>query len=96
MRPAGGVGSLASPTPLKTVSSYWPFATTLFDYIRRAMPITNPKSLANDEVYAVTAYILTFDAIVPKDTVLDAASLPKVRMPNRDGFVNWEPNLLRP
>jgi len=95
-RLVGGIGSLASPNPVKTVSSYWPYATTLFDYIRRAMPNPNPKSLENDEVYAVVAYILSIDNIVPKDAVLDAQSLPKVQMPNRDGFVNWEPRLLRP
>ena len=92
----GGIGSLNSPNPVKTVASYWPYATTVFDYIRRAMPITNPQSLQNDEVYAVTAYILSIDNIVPKDAVLDAGSLPKVQMPNRAGFVNWEPRLLKP
>ena len=95
-RLTGGVGSLASPNPLKTVSSYWPYATTLFDYIRRAMPVTNPQSLQNDEVYAVAAYILSIDNIVPKDAKLDKDSLPKVQMPNRAGFVNWEPQLIRP
>jgi mono/diheme cytochrome c family protein len=95
-RLVGGVGSLATESPVKTVNSYWPYATTVFDYIRRAMPITNPQSLQNDEVYAVTAYILSFDNVVPKDAVLDAASLPKVQMPNRSGFVNWEPRLIKP
>ena len=95
-RLSGGVGTLNTANPVKTVSSFWPYATTLFDYIRRAMPITNPQSLENDEVYAVTAYILSFDNIVPKDAVLDATSLPKVQMPNRNGFVNWEPRLLKP
>ena len=95
-RLSGGIGTLNTANPIKTVSSYWPYATTLFDYIRRAMPITNPQSLENDEAYAVTAYILSFDNIVPKDAVLDAASLPKVQMPNRAGFVNWEPRLIRP
>ena len=83
-RLVGGMGTLASANPVKTVSSYWPYATTLFDYIRRAMPITNPQSLQNDEVYAVVAYILSLDNIVPKDAVLDAQSLPKVQMPNRE------------
>jgi cytochrome c len=95
-RLVGGVGSLASPNPVKTVNSYWPYATTVFDYIRRAMPITNPQSLQNDEVYAVVAYILSFDNVVPKDAVMDANSLPKVQMPNRAGFVNWEPRLIKP
>jgi cytochrome c len=95
-RLVGGVGSLATPNPVKTVNSYWPYATTVFDYIRRAMPITNPQSLQNDEAYALTAYILSFDNVVPKDSVLDANSLPKVQMPNRAGFVNWEPRLIKP
>jgi cytochrome c len=87
----GGVGSLASGKPVKTSASYWPVATTLFDYVRRAMPIAAPQSLTNDEVYAVTAYILSIDGIVPADAVLDAKSLPQVKMPNRDGFVSWWP-----
>jgi cytochrome c len=95
-RLVGGVGSLASPNPVKTVNSYWPYATTVFDYIRRAMPITNPQSLQNDEVYAIVAYILSRDDVVAKDAVLDANSLPKVQMPNRAGFVNWEPRLIKP
>src|SRR4029077_10743881 len=82
----GGVGTLSSGKPVKTPASYWPAATTLFDYIRRAMPIASPQSLTNDEVYAVTAYILSIDGIVPSDAVLDAKSLPRVKMPNRDGF----------
>jgi hypothetical protein len=87
----GGLGSLASGKPVKTPASYWPAATTLFDYIRRAMPISSPQSLTNDEVYSVTAYILSIDGIVPADAVLDAKSLPRVKMPNRDGFVSWWP-----
>lgn len=87
----GGVGTLASGKPVKTAVSYWPAATTLFDYIRRAMPITSPQSLTNDEVYAVTAYILSIDGVVPADAVLDAKSLPRVKMPNKDGFISWWP-----
>ena len=87
----GGVGSLASGKPIKTPASYWPVATTLFDYVRRAMPITSPQSLTNDEVYAVTAYILSIDGIVSSDAVLDAKSLPNVKMPNKDGFISWWP-----
>jgi cytochrome c len=87
----GGVGSLGSGKPVKTPASYWPAATTLFDYIRRAMPIASPQSLTNDEVYAVTAYILSIDGIVSPDAVLDAKSLPRVKMPNKDGFVSWWP-----
>jgi S-disulfanyl-L-cysteine oxidoreductase SoxD len=73
---------------VQTVGSYWPYATTLFDYIRRAMPFPAPQSLTADQVYAVTAYLLRLNGVVPDGTVLDAATLPKVRMPNRDGFVN--------
>jgi mono/diheme cytochrome c family protein len=87
----GGLGTLASGKPVKTPASYWPAATTLFDYVRRAMPITAPQSLTNDEVYAVTAYILSIDGIVPADAVLDAKSLPRVKMPNKDGFISWWP-----
>ncbi len=83
----GGLGTLATPKPVKTVGSYWPYATTLFDYIRRAMPFQAPGSLSDDQVYALTAYVLRLNGIVPDAAVLDAATLPKVRMPNRDGFV---------
>ncbi len=85
-RLTGGVGSLASAKPLRTVASYWPYATSLFGYIRVAMPINQPRSLGANEVYALCAYILSVDGIVPKNAVLDAASLPAVKMPNRDGF----------
>lgn len=85
-RLVGGQGSLASEKPVKTVGSYWPYASTLFDYIRRAMPLTAPQSLTVDQVYAVSAYILNLNDILPDDAVLDRDSLPKVRMPNRDGF----------
>ena len=87
----GGVGTLNSAKPVKTPVSYWSSATTIFDYIRRSMPITSPQSLTNDETYAVTAYILSIDGVVPKDAVLDAKSLPRVKMPNKDGFVRWWP-----
>jgi len=89
---AGGVGTLASKSPVRTVGSYWPYATTLFDYVRRAMPINNPLSLSNDEVYAVTAYVLAINGIIGEDAVMNAQSLPQVKMPNRDGFVSdWPP-----
>lgn len=89
---AGGIGTLASKTPVRTVGSYWPYATTLFDYVRRAMPITNPLSLTNDELYAVTAYVLALNGIIGEDAVMNAQSLPQVKMPNRDGFVSdWPP-----
>jgi len=90
-RLTGGVGSLASDKPVKTAVSFWPRATTLFDYIRRAMPIQAPQSLTNSEVYAVTAYLLSIDGVVVRDAVLDAKSLPLVKMPNRDGFVSYWP-----
>jgi cytochrome c len=87
LRLIGGRGTLASKNPVVTVESYWPYATTLFDYIRRAMPFTAPGSLDNDEVYAVTAYILAEGNIIDKTMVVDADTLPKVRMPNREGFI---------
>jgi len=84
---AGGVGSLASAEPKKTVNSYWPHATTVFDYIRRAMPFKEPGTLPDEQVYAVVAYILSLDGIVAPDATLDRESLMRVEMPNRDGFV---------
>jgi cytochrome c len=91
---AGGQGTLAGPgMPVKTVGSYWPYATTLFDYIRRAMPVTAPKSLTDEQVYALSAYILNLNGIVGVDAVMNAQTLPAVRMPNRDGFVAFTRNL---
>jgi hypothetical protein len=72
---------------VKTVGNYWPYATTLYDYIHRAMPLTAPGSLAPGEVYALTAFLLAENEIIGKDAVVDATSLPKVRMPARDRFV---------
>ena len=84
----GGFGTIASDRPaVKTVGSYWPYATTLFDYIRRAMPYQQTKSLSNDELYAVSAYILHLNGVIGADDALDAQSLPEVKMPNRDGFI---------
>jgi S-disulfanyl-L-cysteine oxidoreductase SoxD len=83
----GGLGTLAGQQPVKTVGSFWPYATTLFDYVRRAMPINAPKSLSDDEVYAVCAYILRLNGIIEEGDVMNAQTLPKVQMPNRDGFV---------
>lgn len=82
----GGQGSLASDKPVQTIGSFWPYATTVFDYIRRAMPFTAPGSLADEQVYAITAFLLAANGVVPQDTVLDRNSLAAVRMPNRDGF----------
>jgi len=83
----GGHGSLASDKPLRTIGSYWPYATTVFDYVRRAMPLPNPGVLNDDEIYAVTAYLLYLNEVVGEDEVMNAESLPLVQMPNRDGFV---------
>ena len=82
----GGQDTLATQHPVRTVGSYWPYATTLYDYIHRAMPFNAPQSLSPGQVYAVTAYVLHLNGIVPEDATMDAASLPKVTMPNRDGF----------
>ncbi|HKG73799.1 MAG TPA: cytochrome c, partial [Aestuariivirgaceae bacterium] len=88
LRLIGGRGTLTSRRPITTVESYWPYATTLFDYVRRAMPFTAPGALTADEVYAVSAYILAEANIIDRSTVLDAQSLPKVQMPNREGFIS--------
>ncbi len=85
-RLTGGVRSLTTPHPLRTVASYWPYATTLFGYIRAAMPINQPRSLNANEAYALCAYILSVDRIVPGNAVLGAANLAAVKMPNRNGF----------
>jgi mono/diheme cytochrome c family protein len=86
-RLVGGQGTIAGDKPaVKTVGSYWPYATTLFDYIRRAMPLPQSKSLSNDEVYAVAAYILNLNGVIGETDTLDAKTLPQVKMPNRDGF----------
>jgi cytochrome c len=94
-RLVGGAGTIApDKAPVKTVGSYWPYATTLFDYVRRAMPWDRPKSLSDEEVYSVAAYILFLNGVVGRDDVIDAQSLPKVKMPNREGFTpfpRWPP-----
>lgn len=84
---AGGIGTIATAKPIRTVGSFWPYAPPVFDYINRAMPWDKPLSLTPDEVYAVTAYVLHLNKLVPADAVMDAKSLAAVRMPNRDGFV---------
>jgi S-disulfanyl-L-cysteine oxidoreductase SoxD len=86
-RLVGGQGTLASDMPIKTVGSYWPYATTLFDYIHRAMPYQDPGSLSVDDTYAVAAYILSLNGILPADGRLDQSTLLAIKMPNRDGFV---------
>jgi S-disulfanyl-L-cysteine oxidoreductase SoxD len=87
----GGDGTLTGERPEPTVGSYWPFAPTLWDYINRAMPYSAPHTLSADDVYAVTAYILNFNNLVPSDFVADRDSLPKVKMPNRDNFIWQDP-----
>lgn len=86
-RLVGGQGTLGTPKPVRTVGSYWPYATTLFDYIRRAMPQNAPQSLSNDEVYAVSAYILNLNGLLPANATLDAMTLSAIKMPNRGMFV---------
>jgi len=76
-------------TPLRTVGSYWPYASTLFDYIRRAMPATAPKSLSDVEVYQVTAYVLYLNGIIDQYKVLNSDSLTEIDMPNKDGFIDF-------
>lgn len=90
-RLVGGRGTLADVRPIITVGSYWPYATTLFDYVRRAMPYDAPKSLDSDEIYAVTAYLLFLNGIIEEDDVMNPATLPRVEMPNRKGFVSAYP-----
>ena len=84
----GGQGTLRDATAVRTVGSYWPYATTLFDYIRRAMPYVQPQSLTPDEVYGLAAYILYLNGIIAETDVMNATTLPKVKMPNRDNFVS--------
>jgi mono/diheme cytochrome c family protein len=86
-RLAGGAGTLASAKPIRTVGSYWPYTTTLYDYIRRAMPLNAPKSLSDDEVYSISGYVLSLNGLLPEQGKVDAAALLAVKMPNRDGFV---------
>ena len=83
----GGQGTLNTAKPLKTVGSYWPYATTLWDYINRSMPFDHPATLPADQVYATTAYVLFINGIIGERDVMDQDSLPKVKMPNRAGFV---------
>jgi S-disulfanyl-L-cysteine oxidoreductase SoxD len=83
----GGPLNATDRDPQKLIGNYWPYATTIFDFVRRAMPWQQPKTLSNDEVYAVTAYILALNKIIGDDDVMNADTLPKVKMPNRDGFI---------
>ncbi|HEY5624815.1 MAG TPA: cytochrome c [Gammaproteobacteria bacterium] len=86
-RLAGGHGTLGTEAPRKTVGSYWPYATTIFDYVRRAMPYLTPQTLTDDEVYALTAYLLYINDIVDRNAEMNSSTLPAVEMPNRDNFV---------
>ena len=97
VNPARGTGPLVGPSrfdridTMKTVP-YYKYATTLFDVMRRAMPYTMPKTLSNEELYALSAYILALNKIIGEDEVMDAKTLPQVKMPNRDNFIVWDPD----
>jgi len=82
-----GGGPIERIDSARTIRNFWPYSTTLFDYIRRAMPWPQPRTLSNDEVYALTAYILSENRLIAADAVMNAATLPQVKMPNRDGFI---------
>lgn len=86
-RLAGGHGTLATANPVLTIGSFWPHTATLWSYINRSKPVDEPGSLSIDQVYAVTAYLLYLNGIIAENDVVDAGTLPRVRMPNRDGFV---------
>jgi S-disulfanyl-L-cysteine oxidoreductase SoxD len=83
----GGIGSFTTDRRVLTPGSMYPYAPILFDYIRRSMPMDRPQALTANEVYAVSAYLLNLNGLVPADAVMDAASMPKVQMPNRSGFI---------
>ncbi len=85
---AGAAHSLTDNPPDKTIGTYWPYATTIFDFTRRSMPLNAPGSLNNNQVYAVTAYLLFLNGIIEEHEVMNASTLPKVKMPNRNGFIN--------
>jgi S-disulfanyl-L-cysteine oxidoreductase SoxD len=88
----GGQGTLSGDKPpIKTVGSFWPYATTVFDYVRRAMPYNESKSLTNDDLYAVVAYILNLNGIIADNETMDGQTLRQVKMPNRHGFVKFSP-----
>jgi S-disulfanyl-L-cysteine oxidoreductase SoxD len=97
VNPARGTGPLVGPSrfdridTMKTVP-YYKYATTLFDVMRRSMPYTMPKTLSNEELYALSAYILALNKIIGEDEVMDAKTLPQVKMPNRDNFIVWDPD----
>lgn len=80
-------GRLDGPSPDKTIGTYWPYATTVVDFVRRSMPLDAPGSLSSDQVYAVTAYLLSLNGIIEEHAEMNSVTLPKVKMPNRDGFI---------
>lgn len=86
---AGGFGTIGKPNQLKTIGSFWPYATTIFDYVYTAMPYPETKSLSHEETYAVTAYLLEINGIIGENEVMNAQTLPKVKMPNRDNFIRY-------
>ena len=85
---AGAKHGLTDSVPDKTIGTYWPYATTIFDFTRRAMPLNAPGILNNDQLYAVTAYLLYLNHLIKETDVINASTLPKVKMPNRNGFIN--------
>src|SRR5262245_14932330 len=90
-RLVGGQGTLATKAPVRTIGSYWPYATTVFDYVRRVMPYTQSQSLTDDETYAVTAYLLSLNGIIGDHDEMNAQTLPKVKMPNQASFIMTYP-----
>jgi mono/diheme cytochrome c family protein len=91
-RLVGGQGTLAGKAPVRTIGSYWPYATTVFDYVRRSMPYLQSQSLSDNEVYAVTAYLLNLNGIIGENDEMNAQTLPKVTMPNRSNFIIMYPS----
>jgi S-disulfanyl-L-cysteine oxidoreductase SoxD len=89
-----GGGPIKDMESAKTIANFWPYATTIFDFTRRAMPWQQPRSLTNDEVYALTAYILALNKLIGENDEMNAKTLPKVKMPNRDGFIIRFPDKL--
>src|SRR5512134_356794 len=86
-RLVGGEGTLREAAPVRTIGSYWPYATTVFDYVRRSMPYIQTQSLSDNEVYAVTAYLLNLNGIIGENDEMNAQTLPKVKMPNQSNFI---------
>jgi cytochrome c len=87
-----GKSPLNGPHPDQTIGNYWPYATTLFDFIRRSMPLNAPRSLTDPNIYALTAYLLHLNGIISKDHAVNAKTLPEIKMPNREGFTRIWPH----